>query len=156
MSRRFEIELVPAVLVAALIVLLAAQFLVRPIGVETWTAGSARWLPPLPVTMQLPSTEAIEARPLFDPTRGAAPATDPASSAPATIDGVTLVGVASRGRRAVAVLRGTDAVIHTLAPGQQLAGWTLDAVRADAVVFARGDERRTIAVGAAATKGPGE
>lgn len=156
MSRRFEIELVPAALVAALIALLAAQFLYHPLGVETVTEGSAPWLPPLPVTIPLQSTAAIEARPLFDPTRGAASATDPGSGVAATIDGVILVGVASRGRRAIAVLRGADAVVHTLERGQQLAGWTLESVGADAVVLARGDERRTIAVGATAAKGPGE
>lgn len=156
MSRRFETEPLPAALVAGLIALLAAQLLYRPPGAESVTAGAARSLPPLPATAPPPSTAAIEARPLFDPTRGTTPATDAASGASATIDAVTLVGVARRGRRAVAVLRGSDGVIHSVEPGQQLLGWTLGAVRTDTVDLVRGDEHRSIAVGATAAKVPGQ
>lgn len=156
MSRSFEIEPLPAALVAGLIALLAAQLLYRPPGVESVTAGAAQSLPPLPATAPLPSTAAIEARPLFDPTRGTAPASDAAGGTSATIDGVTLVGVARRGRRAVAVLRGTDGVIHSVEPGQQLLGWTLDAVHADTVDLVRGDQHRSIAVGSVAAKVPGQ
>lgn len=154
MSRRFEIDLVPAALIAGLIALLAAQLLTDPPGVESVTAVAAQSLPPLPAVAPLPSTAAIEARPLFDPTRGAGPVSE-ASGVSATIDGVTLVGVARRGRRAVAVLRGADGVIHSVEPGQQVLGWTLDAVRADTIDLVRGDEHRSIAVGSVAAKVPG-
>ncbi|QYE33908.1 hypothetical protein KZX46_13880 [Polymorphobacter sp. PAMC 29334] len=154
MFPHFEVAPVPAALAVALTALLAAQLLYNPPAIETVTSGAAHWLPPVAITAPLPSADAIEARPLFNPTRGAAAAADQADSAAATIDGFALFGVASRGRRAVAVLRGADATIHTVGPGQQLVGWTLDAVRPDSVVLVRGDERRTIAVGATATKGP--
>lgn len=152
MSRRFDIDRLPATLAAALLATLAVQLFYRPPGADTVTVSAGRWLSPLPVAEPLPSTDAIEARPLFNPTRGAI-AADQTDAASATIDGFTLVGVARRGRVAVAVLRGADAAIHTLGTGQQLVGWTLDAVRADSVVLVRGDERRMIAVGATATNG---
>ena len=156
MSRSFKMEPLPAALVAGLLALLAAQLLYSSPGVESVTAGAAQSLPPLPATAPLPSTAAIEARPLFDPTRRTVSASDPASGASATIDGVTLVGVARRGRRAVAVLRSTDGVIHSVEPGQQLLGWTLSAVRADTVDLVRGDEHRSIAVGAVAAEVPSQ
>ena len=82
----------------------------------------------------------VLARPVFSETRRPAPpeaVAAPASSAPFALVGV----VVSPGERHVLLEHGQPPRIDRVAEGQELDGWTLEAVELDRVVLRRGDSR---------------
>lgn len=86
-------------------------------------------------------------RPLFTASRRQVAL--PAAGQPieATALQVELVGVAIASERRTAILRhGTPPQLVTLSTGDEIAGWTLEAVLFNRVVFSRGPDRREVAL----------
>jgi hypothetical protein len=92
----------------------------------------------------------ILTRPLFDPARGASGGGAASASASTSLGDYTLVGVASVGGRAEAVLRGPGGETISLRPGEALLGWQIAAIDHGGMVLEQGDVRRAVAVGAPA------
>lgn len=89
---------------------------------------------PLTVPSPVPLQTAFE-RPLF-----ASPATEAGADLPA--DAPALVGIVGRiDRDAVAMVRTAEGSSRTLAIGESVDGWRLDALAIDAASFSRGSER---------------
>ncbi|HTG38662.1 hypothetical protein [Sphingomonas sp.] len=94
-------------------------------------ADAIDWRAPPPMSAAL-------ARPLFD--------AGGATAMPA--DAPELVGVAGRlGRDAVAMVRGRDGAVRTLAPGEGVDGWQLRSLSIDAAYFTRGTQQARVPLG---------
>lgn len=101
----------------------------------------------------------VAARNLFAPTRRPDPGltvTGPGgvlAAAPDALAGATLLGTARSRNYAAAVIRDAQGRASALRVGARLGSWRLVVVARDAAVFARGGERRTLAVGRSAAAG---
>lgn len=127
-ARRWVLTLGAAALAAV-----AMPLLLLPAGREP-VPGQVEPLPPLAVPSPAPLTTAFE-RPLF-----AAPAGEAQADLPQ--DAPALVGIVGRiDRDAVAMVRTAEGTSRTLAIGESVDGWRLDALAIDAASFSRGSER---------------
>ncbi len=146
-SLRDEIDPLTFSIWALLVVTFVAQ-LAWPTPAPSLSSGRpATPLPPAPQGEATPNFPGILARPLFNPARGAAGASEAAST---QLSDYTLVGVASVGGRGLAVFKGPGGAVATLRVGQALLGWRVSRVGADGVTLAQGDVRRDVPVSASA------
>lgn len=122
-----------AALGAAGVMAAAMPLLLLPAGKPPEAAEPAATAP-LTVPSPAPLQTAFE-RPLF-----AAPASEPQADLPP--DAPALVGIVGRiDRDAVAMVRTAQGSSRTLAIGESVDGWRLDALAIDAASFSRGSER---------------
>ncbi|WP_174300546.1 hypothetical protein [Caulobacter sp. S45] len=145
--RSAEFDPTPVLLAAALAIGVAVQVLLPGAPSSTTSLhplrlGRAGRIMPAPA---LPAYPAIAARPLFTPGRAAQASVTP-DVAPA--GSFSLLGAASSGRGASAVLRSQDAGVHVVGLGESLLGWRLVAVTHDGAVVSRGGATQLLRVGA--------
>ena len=133
-SRRADVGPAPLAAAALLLTILLVQ-LVLP---HPATAPKRRAVRPVPIAdpavAVVPDYPQILARPLFSPTRSSAEA-GADGSASAQLSDFSVVGVAIGQGLASAVLRGPGGETRMLKPGDRLIGWTVAAIRRDAVVL---------------------
>ncbi len=149
LETRFGTDPVPLLLSAALVAGLLVQLLLPPVAVSLPRAPERpirlhRVSPPraAPASPPAAADQALAlARPLFSSNRSGAAAT------PATGDTLTLLGIATAGRRVVATLRDGSGAIVSLTPGAAFDGWTLAGATRDAATLRRADVIRTLQVG---------
>jgi hypothetical protein len=103
---------------------------------------------PRPIAVaQLPTYSTLLQQPIFAPDRTpGGTGVKGGDNANGSLDDVTVAGIAIARGSATAVVR-TSAGSQTLKPGQTLEGWRLVGMDAKHLSFARGDERRILALG---------
>ncbi len=149
----------PALLGGALALGAVAQLALPPSPppVEP-TAAPARALRRLTAAVIAPAPAppldypAILQRALFDPARSASALSAPGAAGPAAAT-FTLLGVALARGRAAAVVRDGAGAVHTLSPGEALAGWRLVSVGRERAALSDGTVVLPLRVGAPATAG---
>ena len=154
MSRLVNIDFVPAFLVAILGLGLIVQIVlpnsaVTPSFPPVLKAARPHggFLPPFDTIAEYP---AIFQQSLFAPTRSSA-----ASGAGSGADDVlSLIGLASTGSSASTVLRTSDGSDHVLRTGEELNGWRLIAANHETALLRRGEETKTLSIGAPLAERP--
>jgi len=145
-----EHTLLPAVLVALLVVAVVMQLLwtsepdLPESGVGRVASRDAAFM--VPPTFIAP---VIMARPLFSPSRSAS-AGPVGAGASGPLGGAVVVGSLVRGRAARLFLKTPDGAVKVLALGGSYLGWQLVATTAESAQFARGSERIKVNFGSQA------
>lgn len=150
LPRRADRTLLPAALLALLVLLLAVQLLL-PSAVALPDAGLARplRLPPLVVAPR-PADPLIALRPLFAPGRSETFEPGVANKA-APLEGARAVGViTTRGGASRLFLQAADGSIVRLAPGNSYRGWRLVRIGPAEAQFIRGAASVTLPITASA------
>lgn len=146
LPRRADRTLLPAALLALLVLLLAVQLLL-PSSVELPDAGLARPLRLRPlVVAPLAADPVIALRPLFAP--GRTESFEPgAANKAAPLEGARAVGViATRGGAARLFLQAADGSLVRLAPGNSYRGWRLVRLTPSEAQFVRGTQGVTLPI----------
>jgi len=125
------------------------QFLLPSSETPRRQDAPAQRRPRLVTVPPLPEYAAILANPVFAPDRrtGETGVSTPGAGA---LDAFAALGAATGGGAATAVVAGPGGVSHAMHRGDVLEGWRLVAIEREALVFQRGGERRTLAIGAPA------
>ena len=142
-----EFSPAPLALIFALACLLVAQLVLPRERTASPLLQTRPSSPPSVVIAPTPLSPSIVQRPLFTPTRSPGGVGPSPESEPQFTD-YTLVGVTRARGFASATLSGPGGRLVDLRPGQSLFGWRLEAVSADAAIFAlNGQQRRLTASG---------
>ncbi|PWR22817.1 hypothetical protein [Zavarzinia aquatilis] len=140
------LRFLPAVLACLLLAGLAALQVMLPTGdLPADDAGLAARRPALVEGPAAPEFPEIEARPLFSPDRR--PAAGPADTT--TAEYFAVIGIGTTAESATALLRIGERDTRRIRPGDEVEGWTVDAILPDAVTLTRDGESLRLTLGAA-------
>jgi hypothetical protein len=145
-SRRVDVGPAPLAIVALLLAILLFQLALPRPGI----APKGRSILPAPTfdpaVAVVPDYPQILIRPLFSPTRSSTETGADEASASVQLSDFSLVGVAIGRGLATAVVRGPGGETRRLRPGDRLIGWTVAAIRPDAVELEADGRKRELPV----------